>query len=88
MQIRQSYRKLAKKYHPDKHKDDEEAHKKFQEIAEGVRVCAADVMSQPTRCFRIRTSERYTTSTARKALIAKGKAVAGAALGAFSIVSR
>jgi integrase len=34
-QIRQSYRKLAKKYHPDKHKDDQEAHNKFQEIAEG-----------------------------------------------------
>lgn len=33
--IRQAYRKLAKKWHPDKHKDDETAHKKFQEIAEG-----------------------------------------------------
>lgn len=37
-QIRQSYRKLAKKYHPDKHKDDNEAHKKFQEIAEAYEV--------------------------------------------------
>lgn len=37
-EIRQSYRKLAKKYHPDKHKDDEEAHKKFQEIAEAYEV--------------------------------------------------
>ena len=33
-EIKKAYRKLAKKYHPDLHPDDESAHKKFTEINE------------------------------------------------------
>ncbi|KAK5966859.1 J domain-containing protein [Trichostrongylus colubriformis] len=31
-QIKKAYRKLAKELHPDKHKDDELAHEKFQDL--------------------------------------------------------
>ena len=31
-EIKKAYRKLAKKYHPDLHQNDESAHKKFTEI--------------------------------------------------------
>jgi DnaJ-domain-containing protein 1 len=35
--IKKSYRKLARQYHPDKN-DDEESHRRFQAIAEGVQL--------------------------------------------------
>lgn len=37
-QIKSSYRKLAKKYHPDVHPGDEECEKKFQEITEAYSI--------------------------------------------------
>ena len=37
-EIKSAYRKLAKKYHPDLNKDNEEAHQKFQEINEANEV--------------------------------------------------
>jgi len=43
-EIKSAYRKLAKKYHPDLNKDNEEAHKKFQEINE-----ANEVLSDKTK---------------------------------------
>ena len=42
--IKSAYRKLAKKYHPDLNKDNEEAHNKFQEINE-----ANEVLSDKTK---------------------------------------
>lgn len=41
-EIKSSYRKLAKQYHPDLHKDDENAAKKFQEINEAYQVLSDD----------------------------------------------
>lgn len=41
-QIRKAYRKLAKKYHPDKNKGDAAAEKKFQDIAEAYEVLSDD----------------------------------------------
>ena len=43
-EIKKAYRKLAKKYHPDLHPDDESAHKKFTEINE-----AYEVLSDPEK---------------------------------------
>lgn len=43
-EIKKAYRKLAKKYHPDLHPDDESAHKKFTEINE-----AYEVLSDPDK---------------------------------------
>lgn len=43
-EIKKAYRKLAKKYHPDLHPDDESAHKKFTEINE-----AYEVLSDPKK---------------------------------------
>lgn len=43
-EIKSAYRKLAKKYHPDLNKDNEEAHKKFTEINE-----ANEVLSDKTK---------------------------------------
>lgn len=37
-EIKKAYRKLAKKYHPDLHPDDKEAHEKFSEINEAYEV--------------------------------------------------
>ena len=37
-EIKKAYRMLAKKYHPDKNKDDSSAIKKFQEISEAYNV--------------------------------------------------
>ena len=37
-EIKKAYRKLAKKYHPDLHPDDEKAHEKFSEINEAYEV--------------------------------------------------
>ncbi len=42
--IRKAYRKLARKYHPDVNPNDQEAHKKFQEINE-----ANEVLSDPEK---------------------------------------
>lgn len=36
--IKKQYRKLAKKYHPDLHPDDEKAHEKFKEVNEAYEV--------------------------------------------------
>ncbi len=41
-EIKSSYRRLAKQYHPDLHKDDENAAKKFQEINEAYQVLSDD----------------------------------------------
>ena len=41
-EIKSAYRKMAKKYHPDLHKDDENAAKKFQEINEAYQVLSDD----------------------------------------------
>lgn len=43
-QIKKAYRKLARKYHPDVNPNDEEAHKKFQQINE-----ANEVLSDPEK---------------------------------------
>lgn len=43
-EIKKAYRKLAKKYHPDLHPNDESAHKKFTEINE-----AYEVLSDPEK---------------------------------------
>lgn len=43
-EIKKAYRKLAKKYHPDLHPNDESAHKKFTEINE-----AYEVLSDPDK---------------------------------------
>lgn len=43
-EIKKAYRKLAKKYHPDLHPDDESAHKKFTEVNE-----AYEVLSDPDK---------------------------------------
>lgn len=43
-EIKKAYRKLAKKYHPDLHPNDESAHKKFTEINE-----AYEVLSDPAK---------------------------------------
>lgn len=42
--IKRAYRRLALKYHPDKNRNDEESHKKFQEINH-----ANAVLSNPTK---------------------------------------
>ena len=42
--IKKAYRKLAKKYHPDLHPDDKDAHEKFSEINE-----AYEVLSDPEK---------------------------------------
>jgi len=42
--IKKAYRKLARKYHPDVNPNDEEAHKKFQQINE-----ANEVLSDPEK---------------------------------------
>jgi len=36
--IREAYHKLAFQYHPDRHKESEEAHKKMQEINEAYAI--------------------------------------------------
>jgi len=43
-QVKKAYRKLARKYHPDVNPNDEEAHKKFQQINE-----ANEVLSDPEK---------------------------------------
>jgi curved DNA-binding protein len=43
-QIKKAYRKLARKYHPDVNPNDDEAHKKFQQINE-----ANEVLSDPEK---------------------------------------
>lgn len=43
-QIKKTYRKLARKYHPDVNPNDDEAHKKFQQINE-----ANEVLSDPEK---------------------------------------
>lgn len=43
-QIKKAYRKLARKYHPDVNPNDEEAHRKFQQINE-----ANEVLSDPEK---------------------------------------
>ena len=42
--IKNAYRKLARKYHPDLNPDDDNAHKKFQELNE-----ANEVLSDPEK---------------------------------------
>ena len=42
--IKNAYRKLARKYHPDLNPDDAEAHKKFQQLNE-----ANEVLSDPEK---------------------------------------
>jgi DnaJ-class molecular chaperone len=51
--IKAAYRKLARKYHPDLNPNDEEAHKKFQQLNE-----ANEVLSDPTNA-------KNTTNTVR-----------------------
>ena len=41
-EIRTAYRKLALQWHPDKHQDKDEAHKKFQEIAFAYAILSDD----------------------------------------------
>lgn len=41
-EIKSKYRKLAKKYHPDLHPDDEEAQERFKEISEAYEVLSDD----------------------------------------------
>ena len=43
-ELKQAYRKLAKKYHPDSHPEDKECEKKFQKISEAYRI-----LSQPEK---------------------------------------
>lgn len=45
-QIRKNYRKLAKDYHPDRNKDDPDAQKKFQAIAQAYEVLSDDEKRQ------------------------------------------
>ena len=57
-EIKQAYRKLAKKYHPDLNKDDPSAEGKFQQVNE-----ANEVLSDPEK-RKIRKSVRNTTNMA------------------------
>jgi DnaJ-class molecular chaperone len=41
-EIKKAFRNLAKKYHPDKNKDNEEAYKKFQEVSEAYEVLGSE----------------------------------------------
>ena len=41
-EIKKSFRNLAKKYHPDKNKDNEEAYRKFQEVSEAYEVLGSE----------------------------------------------
>lgn len=45
-QIKSAYRKLAKKMHPDKNKDDPDANEKFQELARAYEVIHHNVLIQ------------------------------------------
>ena len=38
-EIKKAYRKLAMKWHPDKHPDDEKAHEMFQDLSTAYEVC-------------------------------------------------
>ena len=48
-EIKKSYRKLARKFHPDLNPNNKEAHKKFQQINE-----ANEVLSDPAKRKKIR----------------------------------
>lgn len=41
-EIKKSFRNLAKKYHPDKNKDNKEAYRKFQEVSEAYEILGSE----------------------------------------------
>jgi molecular chaperone DnaJ len=59
-EIRKSYRKLARKYHPDANRDDPEAENRFKEIQH-----AYEILSNPEK--RREYDEVRVPSSARKA---------------------
>ncbi len=57
-QIKQAYRKLAKKYHPDLNPDDPKAETKFKEVVEAYEVLADEAKRKEYDLKRQKTGDR------------------------------
>lgn len=73
-ELKNTYRKLAKKYHPDSHPDDKECERRFQEISEAYNILSNEKKRRKYDEERKKAKKNNTAGTKEKRESASGGA--------------